>query len=97
MITWTCGTVSISWNSVNMGRKKDILAGWEKAARKYGLYFGVSLHADHAWSWYEPSQRHDTKGPKKRNSYDGKLTKQTEKENGGKDMIRRICMHRTIH
>jgi hypothetical protein len=42
---------------VNMGPKKDILAGWEKAARKYGLYFGVSLHADHAWSWYEPSQR----------------------------------------
>lgn len=63
------------WNSVNMGPKKDILAGWEKAARKYGLYFGVSLHADHAWSWYEPSQRHDTKGPKKGIPYDGKLTK----------------------
>ena len=43
------------WHSVNMGPKQDILAGWEKAARKYGLYFGVSLHSDHAWSWYEPS------------------------------------------
>lgn len=68
-----------------------------KAARKYGLYFGVSLHADHAWSWYEPSQRHDTKGPKKGIPYDGKLTKADGKGNGGKDMIRKICMHRIIH
>ena len=63
------------WNSINMGPKKDILEGWSKAARKHGLYFGVSLHADHAWSWYETSQRHDTKGPKKGIPYDGKLTK----------------------
>ena len=56
------------WNSV-------ILKGWERAARKHGLYFGVSLHADHAWSWYETSQRHDTQGPKKGIPYDGKLTK----------------------
>ena len=63
------------WNSVNMGPKKDILKGWERAARKHGLYFGVSLHADHAWSWYETSQRHDTQGPKKGIPYDGKLTK----------------------
>lgn len=68
------------WNSVNMGPKKDILASWEKAARKHGLYFGVSLHADHAWSWYEPSQRHDTKGPKKGIPYDGKLTKEDGKD-----------------
>lgn len=47
------------------GTRKDILKGWEKAARKHGLYFGVSLHADHAWSWYETAQRHDTQGPKK--------------------------------
>ena len=62
-----------------MGPKQDILASWEKAARKYGLYFGVSLHSDHAWSWYEPSQRHDTKGPKKGIPYDGKLTKEDGK------------------
>ena len=62
-------------NSVNMGPEKDILKGWEKAARKHGLYFGVSLHADHAWSWYETAQRHDTQGPKKGVPYDGKLTK----------------------
>lgn len=63
------------WNSANMGPKQDILAGWEKAARKHGLYFGISLHADHAWSWYETSQRHDTQGPKKGIPYDGKMTK----------------------
>lgn len=63
------------WNSVNMGPKKNILAGWEKAARKHGLRFGVSLHADHAWTWYEVAQRHDTIGPKKGVPYDGKLTK----------------------
>ena len=63
------------WNSVNMGPKRDVLAEWEKAARKYGLPFGVSLHADHAWTWYETAQRHDTIGPKKGIPYDGKLTK----------------------
>lgn len=63
------------WNTVNMGPKKNILAGWEKAARKHGLYFGVSLHADHAWTWYEVAQRHDTVGAKKGIPYDGKLTK----------------------
>lgn len=67
------------WNSMNIGPKKDLLAGWEKAARKYGLYFGVSLHADHAWTWYEPSQRYDRKGPKMGIPYDGTLTKEDGK------------------
>lgn len=58
-----------------MGPKRDVLAEWEKAARKQGLPFGISLHADHAWTWYEPAQRHDTIGPKKGIPYDGKLTK----------------------
>jgi alpha-L-fucosidase len=53
-----------SWNSAAIGPKKDLIAGWEKAARKNGLRFGVSVHASHAWSWYEPAQ-----------DYDGKLTK----------------------
>ena len=67
------------WNSVNMGPKRDILAEWAKAARKHGLRFGVSLHADHAWIFYEPSQRHDLNGPKKGVPYDGKLTKKDGK------------------
>lgn len=63
------------WNATNMGPKQDLIAGWEKAARKHGLRFGVSVHSSHAWSWYEPSQAADTAGPKKGVPYDGKLTK----------------------
>ncbi len=63
------------WNSKNMGPKRDVLAEWEKAARKYQLPFGISFHADHAWTWYEPSQRYDRNGPKAGIPYDGKLTK----------------------
>jgi len=52
------------WNSVNVGPKQDLIGGWAKAARKNGLRFGVSVHAAHAWTWYEPAQ-----------DYDGKLAK----------------------
>ena len=67
------------WNSANIGPQKDILAGWEKACRKYGLKFGISLHADHAWSWYEPSRRYDRNGDKIGIPYDGYLTKEDGK------------------
>ncbi len=63
------------WNSMNMGPKRDILAEWEKASRKYDLPFGISFHADHAWTWFETAQRYDLEGPKKGISYDGNLTK----------------------
>jgi alpha-L-fucosidase len=49
------------WNSVKVGPKKDLIGGWAKAARKNGLRFGVSVHAAHAWSWYEPAQAFDAK------------------------------------
>jgi alpha-L-fucosidase len=52
------------WNSVNVGPKKDLVAGWVKACKKYGLPYGVSIHASHAWTWLEPSQ-----------NFDGNLTK----------------------
>lgn len=52
------------WNSQRIGPKTDILAGWAAACRRHGLKFGVSLHADHAWSFYEPSRRYDREGPK---------------------------------
>ncbi len=67
------------WNSVNIGPKKDILDGWAKAARKYGLKFGVSLHADHAWTWYEPTVRYDRNGDRMGEVYDGRLTKEDGK------------------
>lgn len=56
------------WNSVNLGPKRDLVGEWSEAARDNGLKFGVSIHASHAWTWLEPSQR-----------YDGNLTKEEGK------------------
>ena len=64
-----------AWNSVRVGPKKDLIAGWAAAARAQGLPFGVSVHSAHAWSWYEPAQGADKNGPKAGVPYDGKLTK----------------------
>ena len=67
------------WNSVAVGPKKDIVGGWAAAARKYGLRFGVSVHAAHSWCWYETSRGADTKGPLAGVPYDGWLTKEDGK------------------
>lgn len=63
------------WNSVAIGPKKDILAGWAKAAKNNNLPFGVSIHSAHAWRWYESSQMADKEGEFAGIPYDGKLTK----------------------
>ena len=68
-----------SWNSVALGPEKDIVGGWAAACRKYGLKLGVSVHAAHAWSWYEPSRHSDSKGPLAGVPYDGVLTKEDGK------------------
>ncbi len=47
------------WNTVNMGPKRDIVKGWQEECKKYGLYFGVSMHGAHAWTWLEKSQDRD--------------------------------------
>ncbi|MBE6256024.1 MAG: alpha-L-fucosidase [Prevotella sp.] len=52
------------WNSVNVGPKKDLVKGWSEACKAAGLPLGVSIHASHAWTWLEPSQK-----------FDGNLTK----------------------
>jgi len=67
------------WNSVNMGPERDILAEWTEAVRKAGLPLGISFHADHAWTWYEPSRRYDQSGPKAGVYYDGHMTKEDGK------------------
>lgn len=64
------------WNSVNVGPKKDILAGWAKAAKNQKLPLGLSIHAAHAWTWFETSQRADKGGELDGVPYDGKLTKE---------------------
>jgi alpha-L-fucosidase len=47
------------WNSASVGPKKDLIAGWAKAARDNGLRFGVSVHASHAWTWFELARNYD--------------------------------------
>jgi alpha-L-fucosidase len=63
------------WNTTRVGPKKDIIAGWAKAAKNNNLPFGLSVHAAHAWSWYEMAQLSDKKGELAGVPYDGKLTK----------------------
>jgi alpha-L-fucosidase len=63
------------WNSTRVGPGKDLIGGWAKAARAQGLRFGVSVHAAHAWTWYETAQGADKSGPYAGIPYDGKLTK----------------------
>ena len=64
-----------NWNSLKLGPRKDLIGGWEKAARNNGLRFGVSVHASHAWTWYEVAQRADKNGPLKGVPYDGHFTR----------------------
>jgi alpha-L-fucosidase len=64
-----------SWNSMKMGPKKDLIGGWARAAKTQGLHFGVSVHASHAWRWYETAQRSDKNGPLAGVPYDGNMTK----------------------
>nr|WP_262483235.1 alpha-L-fucosidase [Bacteroides luti] len=68
-----------NWNSTQIGPKKNILDGWAKAARHNGLPFGVSIHASHAWTWYETAQGADKQGSLAGVPYDGKLTKEDGK------------------
>jgi alpha-L-fucosidase len=63
------------WNSTRIGPGKDLIAGWSRAARANGLRFGVSVHAAHAWTWYETAQRADKAGPYAGVPYDGNLTR----------------------
>lgn len=59
------------WNSVNMGPKKDVVGLWQKAAKKQGLYFGVSEHLGASYTWFQSSHRADTTGKYKGVPYDG--------------------------
>jgi alpha-L-fucosidase len=67
------------WNSTNMGPRKDIIGGWAKAAKNNDLQFGVSVHAAHAWMFYETAQGADKNGPLAGVTYDGNITKSNGK------------------
>jgi len=62
------------WNSVQVGPCKDIVGDFAKAAHEQCLPFGMSVHAAHAWSFYEIAQSADKTGPLAGRPYDGKLT-----------------------
>jgi alpha-L-fucosidase len=59
------------WNAVNMGPKRDVVADWQKAARKYGLRFGVSEHLGASFTWFQASHGADKTGPLAGVPYDG--------------------------
>jgi alpha-L-fucosidase len=62
------------WNSTQIGPKKDLIKGWAESARANQIPFGVSIHASHAWSWYEAAQQADQTGPLRGVPYDGNVT-----------------------
>ena len=63
------------WNAVSLGPQKNIIAGWAAACRKLGMPLGLSVHAAHAWTWYETARGADTSGTFRGQPYDGCLTK----------------------
>ena len=52
------------WNCMNMGPGRDLVGGWAEVCHKYGIRYGVSFHASHAWDFLDYSQ-----------DFDGNLTK----------------------
>jgi alpha-L-fucosidase len=59
-----------AWNSTRAGPRRDLIGGWEKAARAQGLKFGVSNHASHAWHWWQTAYGYDAEGPRAGQRYD---------------------------
>ncbi|MDR0814592.1 MAG: alpha-L-fucosidase [Bacteroidales bacterium] len=59
------------WNSVNMGPKKDVVGLWQQAAKKEGLYFGVSEHLGASYTWFQSAHKSDQLGDKAGVLYDG--------------------------
>lgn len=64
-----------AWNSTKIGPRKNIVQGWANAAAKHGLPLGLSVHASHAWRWFEAARMSDKKGPYAGVPYDGGSTK----------------------
>jgi len=59
------------WNAVNMGPHRDVVGEWQKAAKKYGLKFGVSEHLGASFTWFQSSHQADKTGPLAGVPYDG--------------------------
>jgi alpha-L-fucosidase len=63
------------WNSMRVGPKKNIVGGWEKAARAADLKLAISCHGDRSWSWIQVARGADPSGPLAGVQYDGMMTK----------------------
>ncbi len=63
-----------SWNSVNIGPKRDLIGEWAKACRANGMYYGVTFHHEYTWWWWQTAFGTDSTGDKKGIPYDGSLT-----------------------
>ena len=59
------------WNSVQMGPHRDVVGDWQKAAKKNGLYFGVSEHLGYTFTWFQVAHEADKTGPMAGVPYDG--------------------------
>ena len=59
------------WNAVNMGPKRDVVGDWQRAAKKYGLRFGVSEHLGASYTWFQAAHGSDPAGPMAGVPYDG--------------------------
>lgn len=59
------------WNATKLGPMRDIVGDWANAARKRGLYFGVSEHLGASHNWWWTSHQCDQYWPKLGVPYDG--------------------------
>jgi alpha-L-fucosidase len=59
------------WNAVNYGPHRDVVAEWQKAAKKNGLPFGVSEHLGASFTWFQDAHKSDKTGPLAGVPYDG--------------------------
>ncbi len=60
-----------SWNALHYGPHRDVVADWQKAARKNGLPFGVSEHLGASFTWFQDAHKADRTGPWAGIPYDG--------------------------
>jgi alpha-L-fucosidase len=62
------------WNAATIGPHRDVVGVWADAARKKGLYFGVTIHQARNWWWFQTAHGSDQTGSIAGIPYDGHLT-----------------------
>ncbi|MEQ7127780.1 alpha-L-fucosidase [Actinopolymorpha sp. B11F2] len=62
------------WNTVGVGPRTDVVGRWAQAARRRGLPFGLSFHANWSWQLLDVAFGADENGPYAGVPYDGHLT-----------------------